>query len=401
MKTAFGLAVFGATLVMFSPPAGHAAGPSGSDLDRIAGKLATHAAIVKEGDLVLVEGGARDLELLQDIAVQVRKAGAFPLLNVTGDRLTRRLFDDVPAKFDAQEPKLGLRIAESFDVIIAVDDNDDPGLLKHIAPERQLARGKAYQSIVETMNRRSVRRVYVGNGLYPTAANARLLGIQRPQLERLFWTSLNVDYGELTARGQSLKALLASGKEVRITNRNGTNLRVGIEGRAPYVSDGIISEDKVQRGGAATIVFLPAGEVYVVPVPGTAEGTVFAERVPFEDTIIEGLTLTFKAGKLTSMKARKGGERLQALYDAAGPRKDEFAAIDFGINARAKGTKGLVPFIPAGMVTIAIGNNAWAGGDNQGAFLSLVYLPGSNATLDGVSFIENGELKVPQAAAAR
>src|SRR5437868_4028515 len=142
MKSGLLPAEFGAGLLaLLVSGTAFAAAPSKSDLDRIAQKLTTQAAGIKEAELVLIEGAPRDLELLQDLAVQVRKVGAFPLLQVGGDRLTRRLYDDVPEKFDAQEPKLGLRIAESFDAIIGLDDVDDPGNLKHVAPARQLARG--------------------------------------------------------------------------------------------------------------------------------------------------------------------------------------------------------------------------------------------------------------------
>ena len=48
-------------------------------------------------------------------------------------------------------------------------------------------------------------------------------------------------------------------------------------------------------------------------------------------------TMTFKAGKMTSMKARRNAERFQATYEAADARKDEFAFIDFGINSRRCG----------------------------------------------------------------
>jgi leucyl aminopeptidase (aminopeptidase T) len=402
MKSALLAAEFGAGLLaLLVSGTAFAAAPSRSDLDRIAQKLTTQAAGIKEAELVLIEGAPRDLELLQDLAVQVRKVGAFPLLQVGGDRLTRRLYDDVPEKFDAQEPKLGLRIAESFDAIIGLDDVDDPGNLKHVAPARQLARGAGGMAVAEAMNKRGVRRVYVGNGLYPTPANAQLLGLPRAQLEKLFWESLDVDYGKLTATGEALKAILAAGREVRVTNPNGTDLAVRVEARPIYVSDGVISEDKARQGGAATQVWLPAGEVYLVPVAGTAEGTVVADRMLYENKVVEGLTMTFKAGKMTSMKARRNAERFQATYEAADARKDEFAFIDFGINSRAKSAKGLLSYIPAGMITVGIGGNVWAGGDNRVPFGTALYLPGSTATVDGVTFIEKGRLNFPQAAAAR
>src|SRR5581483_6420855 len=70
-----------------------------NDLDALAAKLVTQSARVREGELVQVAGSPKDAEVMEDLAVQVRKQGAFPLLTLTSDRLARRLYDDVPEKY--------------------------------------------------------------------------------------------------------------------------------------------------------------------------------------------------------------------------------------------------------------------------------------------------------------
>jgi len=66
---------------------------------------------VKEGDLVLITGRSQDAELLEDIAVNVRKAGGFPMIEYSSDRLAKRLFFDVPEKYDTQVPGWGSKLA--------------------------------------------------------------------------------------------------------------------------------------------------------------------------------------------------------------------------------------------------------------------------------------------------
>ena len=73
-----------------------------TDLEQLAQRLVTQSAGVKEGDVVLVTGGAQDQELLEDIAVNVRKAGAFPLVAIDSDRMAKRMYTDVPEKYDTQ-----------------------------------------------------------------------------------------------------------------------------------------------------------------------------------------------------------------------------------------------------------------------------------------------------------
>ena len=70
------------------------------DKETLAQTLVTKVAAVKEGDGVLISGAPRDLELLEDIAVNVRKAGGFPIVTIDTDRMAKRLFDDVGYRGD-------------------------------------------------------------------------------------------------------------------------------------------------------------------------------------------------------------------------------------------------------------------------------------------------------------
>src|SRR5262249_49616823 len=153
--------------------------------------------------------------------------------------------------------------------------------------------------------------------------------------------------------------------------------------------------DDVKKGGAACTVFLPAGEVYVAPVAGTAEGKVVVDHQLFEGKDIPGLTLTFTGGKLTAMTAKSGLEPLRKLYDAAGGGKDQLGVLDIGINPAVRYAPGskMLSWVPAGMVTLVVGGNQWAGGDNAATFNLANFLPGSTVTLDDKVIVDKGTLK--------
>jgi len=369
---------------------------AGPDYEALAQKLVTQCANIHEGDLVLISGGVRDVELLENIAVHVRKQGAFPLVTLGSDRMTRRMYDDVPAKYDSQTPEFALKLASLITAQIGVEFGETIGLLADVPPERRAAVSKAYAPVNNLMLKRNVRQVYLGNELYPTKARAELFGVSQKELAKIFWDGVNVDYSNLQKTGEAVKEVLATGKELHITNPNGTDLRLRIEDRPVFVSDGIISADEMQRGGAACMVWLPAGEVYVTPVPGTAEGKVVVDRQFYQGKEIQGLTFTFKAGKLTSMTAESGLEPLKARYDVAGPGKELFAAIDIGINPNVHLVPGsrMVAWMPAGMITVGIGRNTWAGGENNAPYGLYNFLPGSTLKVDGKVLVENGTLKL-------
>jgi leucyl aminopeptidase (aminopeptidase T) len=186
-----------------------------------------------------------------------------------------------------------------------------------------------------------------------------------------------------------------AGKEMHITHANGTDLKVQIENRPVIVSDGILSPEDLLKGFASSQVFLPAGEVYLSPVPGTAEGRIVVDHAFYQNHEISGLILDFSKGRLASMTAKSGLEPLKAYYDAAEEGKDELSVIDLGINPNIKLKPGskFKNWVPAGMVTVGVGNNAWAGGENQCPFSYQFFLPGCTVDVDDKTLVEKGNLK--------
>lgn len=371
----------------------------GINLDELAQRLVTQSARVKEGEIVYLSGGVRDLELLENLATHVSKVGAFPLVIVSSDRMIKRSFTDVPAKFDSKEPKLDLALADLLDVAIVVDSTESAGLLEGISFERRAARAKAAAPVNKKYVDNSVRFVEVGNGLYPTSWLAQRLGMSQGDLAKSFWEGVNVDYTALQSRGETVKAALAAGKKLRVARAaNGTDVTVSIAARPIVVSDGIISAADVKQGGPAVAVFLPAGEVSITPIAGSANGKVVVDRMYFDNKEIQNLTLDFAAGKLASMSGSGSGyAAFKARYDAASdPGKAAFAYVDFGINdkVRLPETSKVGTWAPAGMVTVGIGNNINFGGENNADYGFFFHLPGTTVTLDGKAIVENGDLKL-------
>ena len=374
-----------------------AARPAPTDYNQLADRLVANAA-VKEGENVMITGRAHDAELMEDIAVAARKVGAFPMILYSSDRLAKRMFFDVPEKWDTQVDKLDTDLADVVDVIISIGNNTSENLFEGADPKRMAARGKANEGIGELYQRKGVRNLEVGNNLYPTSWRASRYGISEDELSKLFWGGVNLDYADLVKRGAEVKGALAAGSEVKITHPNGTDLTVNIKGRPVGVSDGVISAEDMQAGGAANAVYLPAGEVYVTPVAGTANGKLVNTKTYYRGQQIDNLTMTFKDGKMTGMTGTGPGfAAMKAEYDAVDDaRKDDFSFVDLGINPSIKlpANATMGNWVPAGTITVGTGGNTWAGGDNTVPYGQVVSLPGSTVMLDGKPIIEGGSLKI-------
>ena len=73
---------------------------------------------------------------------------------------------------------------------------------------------------------------------------------------------------------------------------------------------------------------------------------------------------------------------------------DQLGAVVIGLNPDLRPPSGVkfCSTIPEGMISVVIGGNGWAGGDNSEAFSLTVCLPGSSLRVDGRPVVQDGVL---------
>ncbi|MBL8966492.1 MAG: aminopeptidase [Spirochaetaceae bacterium] len=144
----------------------------------------------------------------------------------------------------------------------------------------------------------------------------------------MFRKTVPIDYALLQDRCRRIAAILDASVSVRVTNPNGTDLRIGLRGRKAKSDDGDFS--RPGTGGN-----LPAGEVFVSPALGAAEGLIvydgsIADQVG--DIIIrEPIRCRVEGGFVVDLA---GGEEAAAL------RRTLDAAAE---SARRLGAEGKLP----------------------------------------------------------
>lgn len=363
--------------------------------ESLAAKLVNQCANIQENDNVLIIGSVRDAELMDEISIQTRKVGAFPLVTLGSELANRRYYDVVPEKYDSKEDVFNKKLANIIDAQIIISYGESLGLFKDVPSKRMRNVAEANMGVTELLQKRNVHYVNLGNGLYPTEALAKQFGITKKELAKQFWDGVNTDYGILQELGTTIKSTIESGKKIHITSKNGTDLTMAIKSRPVIISDGIISDEEAEKGFPACNVWLPAGEVFLAPVSGSAKGKIVVDQFFFQGEEIEGLTLEFDNGKLISMSAKSGLESYKERYDAAGDGKDEFAFVDIGINPDVEiiPESKMVAWMASGMITVGIGYNLWTGGENNSTYASEYYLTETSLTVDGQTIVKNGVLK--------
>jgi leucyl aminopeptidase (aminopeptidase T) len=122
-----------------------------------------------------------------------------------------------------------------------------------------------------------------------------------------FIRTVPIDYGELGRRCAIIKAVLDDAVAVHITAPGGTDARIGLRGRNAFSDDGDFS-----HGGAGGN--LPAGETFISPENGTAQGRIVFDgsiSLHNRDILIrEPLCCALDKGFVTEIS---GGEEAAAL----------------------------------------------------------------------------------------
>jgi leucyl aminopeptidase (aminopeptidase T) len=211
-----------------------------------------------------------------------------------------------------------------------------------------------------------------------------LPGVTEDMLARV----MSADMEGLRRKGRALADALTAASVARITCPNGSDLRLGLEGRTAISDAGELS-------AAGAFGNLPCGEGFIAPVEGSCEGALVVDgsiaAVGIPD---EPVTLTVAAGRLAEATG-EAGARLMELLTEHGPEATTVAELGIGSNEKAELTGNVLEDEKIlGTVHVAFGASAAIGGTVQvPVHLDCVVLK-PDVVLDGAPVVRAGELLV-------
>ncbi len=201
----------------------------------------------------------------------------------------------------------------------------------------------------------------------------------------------DVDYGDLGNDGRRAADLLTKGRELRLTAANGTDLKLRLRGRRPWVDDGAVDAEDRRRG--RVIAAAPAGSVVVAVDERSAEGTVIANRPSFlSPGRVEGGQWEVESGKLRNYWYTQGGESFESDFARAPRGRETVALFALGLNPALPGGVPQAEDEEAGTVTVAVGGNTLYGGRNRCRFLSWLTVGEATVAVDGAPLCDRGKV---------
>ena len=167
--------------------------------------------------------------------------------------------------------------------------------------------------------------------------------------------AMNVDWKALAKTTHALAKVVNTADSIRIKTPNGSSLSFSTKGRKALADTGILTK----RGAFGN---LPAGEVFLSPVEGSAQGMLVLEWGPTRQ-LASPVTLTIQDGYVADISGTD--EYAEYLRAKLAERKDNgnIAELGIGTNGSAKRPDNILESEKIfGTIHIALGDNSSFGG---------------------------------------
>jgi len=218
-----------------------------------------------------------------------------------------------------------------------------------------------------------------------TRAGARIVTMPGMTEQILSEGSMIADYNEIAKTILRVHGAIKGKKRVKITSIAGTNIEFDIRGRTWVTGDTGICQEK------GDFITLPAGEIFIAPVEGSANGKLVIDGA-FGKVLEEPVKVTIKKGIAEEFD---GGEDIVIELDKRGKDARYVAEFGVGMNPTAKIVGLEIEDEKAlGTVHIAFGDNSTFGGKiSCGIHISGVIKEPTVTLDDNTVLLDKGTLK--------
>jgi len=365
-----------------------------SKFNSISKKIVNTTLQVQPGETVVISGTVPELKIMEELYVEVAKAGGKPTMEIIVPKANKRAIMESHIDFLKIPDTYYLFKIRAVDCFINVTSVQDPDLLSDVPEEKLAFVRQSNQLVNKQLRNASFRSVTLGQvGGIPTIAYSESFGAKYDDMINMFWNAVDTDYDALLKKGMDVTKALVSGSTAILTTPSGTNLTFKIGDSGARTNCGRNDETIGNRGPSNT--WLPAGEAYVSIDPSSANGTLVVPSLRFRNIQIDNLKLTFRYGQLISLKASTNEEVLKKALQLATGMKDVLSLLDIGINPQSKPINGsdYLSYEMGGIITLGIGNNLWAGGKIDSDFGTEFHLKEASLKVDGKDIVVSGILQ--------
>lgn len=226
-----------------------------------------------------------------------------------------------------------------------------------------------------------------------TANRARIATLPNIEEEMMSSGGMTADFKKIEKRIKKLHRIIRQPEEATITTAEGTELVMTLRGRNWITDDTGICHKKGQYTN------LPAGEIFIAPVEGTAEGKLVVDGAFLEKPVEKPVTVFVREGEAYRFEGGAGAKRVKAaLVDASKKTRNKkspynVAELGIGMNDKAKIIGNVLEDEKVlGSVHIGFGGNSTFGGRVKAEFHLDAIIKNATLEIDGKLILKDGKL---------
>ncbi|WP_419186076.1 helix-turn-helix domain-containing protein [Rohdeia mirabilis] len=338
------------------------------DLGAIARRIAVDALRVRAGERVLIFGPPQVQKIADMLFVEIEALGGRPTLRPWSreyifarlERMDDPRVRELPFMPDDETDALaGVVIVTSTQPSGAEPTPEQRKNLPHLL--------SAHTTWLRRLRELGVRQVELS---VPVRGDVDKGELSVDEALALFWRALAAEPDLLERRVDAIVESLGSAQEIELRDSRGGQLRFAFDDRLLHRSIGRLSDEDLERGHVSE--GFPAGSLLLVPLPGTANGSLHLAYTSFAGVHVRDVELRLEHGRIVGVEAPERAEFIRERLASAVGDASALAHVRFGVNpaGHALTGKASLDSILEGAVTLGFGSNESIGG-SQSATLDL------------------------------
>ena len=294
------------------------------NLPEIADKIVNDLLKIKPGNVVSISGEIHnankteepllEIPFIEELALEIRKKKAFPVLEISTENLKKRFFAEMPSDIFFLQPVYYKKWIDSIDVFIYVGWKNVFNEFQKTSNEKLK---KTTEGIWEKIFQQKKKLLFLN---FPSFELANFLNTKPDALLEFYSKSADCNYAQLQEEKNELKTKFSTFSNYTIHSKNE---KVNFKTK-------IILPDLLKNQDYPHITILPFGSQDIPLERKKINGTFIAEKAYYKNFIYENLKVNFEKGFVHYISFKEEGKENFILQNALMNSKTEcFLTLGF------------------------------------------------------------------------
>ena len=189
--------------------------------------IVTNLLKIHSNDIVSISGEIYNCEnsknplieipFIEELALTIRKLGAFPVLEISTENLKKRFFSEMPDKIFSVPPNYYKNWIDTIDYFLEVSWKNYTGSLETITRAQATKFENSAKSVIKHLHKQKKKIIYFN---LPTQELADKAGLEYNELQKIYSKSVNCNYDYLRNIGSNILDEYSSYANYQIFSEN-------------------------------------------------------------------------------------------------------------------------------------------------------------------------------------